>query len=231
MGKGFGMSDDKSFSRRSFISALLCMPTGLGAAPLIDLNRGGGLFSGGTESTKIEPRMLNLYTQEAPATPDERQFSGRSTRLNPFKVRLKNANTDERLVVELSGSLNMGQDENRRLSHFLRDWREDEVQSIDLKVLDDLMAICGAFAKPDQVLDVRITSGYRTQKTNEMLRQKSSQVARNSLHMEGKAIDFSLPNTPTRQLSTKAQEICGGGVGTYRTFVHIDSGVARRWAA
>jgi uncharacterized protein YcbK (DUF882 family) len=230
MGKGLGMSDDVSLTRRSFVSALLCMPSGLGAAPLIDLNRGGGLFSGGSESTEVERSMLNLYNDEAPTAADERQSNGVAARLSPFKVRLKNANTDERLVVELSGSRNLDQDENLRLSYFLRDWREDEVQSIDLKVLDDLMAICGAFAKPDQVLDVRITSGYRTLKTNEMLRQKSNQVARNSLHMEGKAIDFSLPNTPTHQLSTKAREICGGGVGTYRTFVHIDSGVARRWA-
>jgi uncharacterized protein YcbK (DUF882 family) len=213
------MRDDISFSRRSFVSALLCMPTGLGAAPLIDLNRGGGLFSGRAGSTEVERRMLNLYSHEAPSAP-----------LSPFKIRLRNANTDEHLELELSESLNLDQYESSRLSYFLRDWREDVVQSMDLKVLDDFMAICGAFAKSDQVLDVRITSGFRTQKTNEMLRQKSNQVARNSLHMEGKAIDFSLPNTPTNQLSTKAREICGGGVGTYRTFVHIDSGVARRWA-
>ena len=175
--------------------------------------------------------MLNLYTQEASVASEELQFSGNSVGSHPMKLRLQNANTDERLVIDLPGSLRLGQAVGHRLSHFLRDWRKDEVLPIDQKVLDDLIKISGSFATPGNVRDIRITSGYRTRETNELLRQRGYGVARNSLHMVGKAIDFSLPGINIRELSIKAQEFCGGGVGTYSTFVHIDSGSARRWAA
>jgi len=54
-------------------------------------------------------------------------------------------------------------------------------------------------------------------------------AARNSLHMQARAIDFSLPGVPMKTLSRVARQVCPGGVGTYSTFVHVDSGPQRSW--
>jgi len=40
-----------------------------------------------------------------------------------------------------------------------------------------------------------------------------------------------LPKVSIPQLSKVAKEICPGGVGTYSSFVHIDSGPKRAWGS
>jgi uncharacterized protein YcbK (DUF882 family) len=143
----------------------------------------------------------------------------------------ENANTGEGLSLDIPASLELGWIQRRRFNHFMRDWREDQVKRIDPSVVQDFLEICRAFTTPGNPSDVRINSGYRSQRTNEMLRQRSRNVAINSLHVEGRAIDFTLPGVSQRQLGAVANDICRGGVGTYNTFVHIDSGSNRRWSA
>ena len=76
-----------------------------------------------------------------------------------------------------------------------------------------------------------IVSGYRTPKTNEYLRGKSSGVARFSYHMLGRAIDLRLQGVPTAAVRDAAQQLNVGGVGYYQSsdFVHIDTGEVRHW--
>ena len=78
---------------------------------------------------------------------------------------------------------------------------------------------------------VEIISGFRTKKTNNMLRGRSSGVAKNSYHQKGQAIDFRLPAVPTKQVRNVAIHLQNGGVGYYRksNFIHIDSGPIRAW--
>jgi uncharacterized protein YcbK (DUF882 family) len=226
-----------TLSRRSVVSALLCIPVGASAAPLVDLERGGGLFSHKQVSAEqgSESAMMQLYTQQASAGPVEieksvpRIVTGRPSL--PFVARLHNANTGERLFLDVPASLDLGWIQRRRLNHFMRDWREDQVKVMDPSVVQDFLEICRAFATPGNPTDVKVNSGYRSQRTNELLRQRSRNVAINSLHMEGRAIDFALPKVSQRQLGATANAICRGGVGTYSTFVHIDSGRNRHWSA
>jgi uncharacterized protein YcbK (DUF882 family) len=224
-------------SRRAFVAGLVSIPAGAGAAPLIDLTSGKGLYSQTYAAPELSSGggILNLYgrevdVSEANLAPNfsqaRRPYLAQSLRLS-----LLNVNTDERMQLDVPASLEFGWVQQRQLNQFLRDWRDDKVKKIDPIVLHDLVKICAAFKSPSQNLDVRITSGYRTQKTNDMLRRQSRQVAQNSLHIQGKAIDFSLPEVPIRVLAAKTREICGGGVGSYSSFVHIDSGAARQWSA
>jgi hypothetical protein len=66
-----------------------------------------------------------------------------------------------------------------------------------------------------------------------MLRDTTAGVARESQHIEGKAIDFHIPGVPTSKLRAIALKLQDGGVGYYPTsrspFVHIDVADVRAW--
>ena len=64
-----------------------------------------------------------------------------------------------------------------------------------------------------------------------MLRSRSSGVARNSLHMKGKAADLRLKSRSVAQMYKAAASCQAGGVGKYSSsnFVHMDCGPVRHW--
>ena len=97
------------------------------------------------------------------------------------------------------------------------------------EVLKNLFSICERVLGQNGSINVQITSGYRTKKTNEKLRVRSKNVAKNSLHIEGKAIDFAIREVSQKKLRSAAKDICSGGLGLYPGFIHIDSGPVRRW--
>jgi uncharacterized protein YcbK (DUF882 family) len=114
------------------------------------------------------------------------------------------------------------------INHHLRDFRTGDEHVIDRALLDLLhrLAVAIGTTKPFHVI-----SGYRSPKTNHMLRGKSTGVAASSLHMVGKAIDIRLPGVPLTGLHAAAITLHAGGVGFYpdSNFVHVDTGRVRRW--
>jgi uncharacterized protein YcbK (DUF882 family) len=114
------------------------------------------------------------------------------------------------------------------INRILRDYRTDEVISVDERLLDLLYTIRKQFHKE---LPFQVISGYRSPETNDYLRRNGRHVARNSMHMKGKAIDVSLPQVPLPKLRTAAMKLKKGGVGYYpaSNFVHIDTGRVRHW--
>jgi uncharacterized protein YcbK (DUF882 family) len=119
-----------------------------------------------------------------------------------------------------------------KINRLMRDWRRNEVISIDPKTLDlmwELHADLGS-ARP-----IHIICGYRSPKTNSFLKRIGRNVARKSQHMLGKAIDLYFPDVPTEKIRNSALVRQVGGVGYYRSaggptgFVHIDSGRVRHW--
>ncbi|EEX41507.1 lipoprotein putative [Vibrio furnissii CIP 102972] len=99
---------------------------------------------------------------------------------------------------------------------------------MDKKLFDQIsriQAVLGTEA------EVQIISGYRSPATNEMLRGKSSGVAKKSFHMLGQAIDFRLDGVSLKQIHEAALSLKAGGVGYYpkSQFVHIDTGPVRQW--
>jgi uncharacterized protein YcbK (DUF882 family) len=78
-----------------------------------------------------------------------------------------------------------------------------------------------------------LLSGYRTPQTNAMLRESSSKVAVNSLHMRGQAADLRLSSRSVRQVVAAATSCAAGGVGKYSrsNFTHMDCGDVRTWGS
>lgn len=114
------------------------------------------------------------------------------------------------------------------ISFLLRDHRNDEVLEFDPIVIDQAFTLSRKFkvAQPFEVF-----SAYRSEESNQELRNKSRRVAKHSLHIEGRALDLRLPGVPISQLRATAIALRQGGVGYYPKsgFVHIDSGPVRSW--
>jgi uncharacterized protein YcbK (DUF882 family) len=115
-----------------------------------------------------------------------------------------------------------------RIAWVLRDFRANEAHPMDLELLDTLSRLRSRLKAREPF---HVISAYRSPKTNEMLRQRGSAVAANSLHLYGRAIDIRIPGVNLSALHTAALGLRAGGVGLYtRTeFVHVDNGRVRRW--
>ena len=118
-----------------------------------------------------------------------------------------------------------------KLNYFLRDHRTNDVSHYDPKEFDLLHSVMAKLGKPNGVID--IVCGYRSPWSNEFLRSRGpvTGVAKNSQHMQAKAIDIRVPGVATRTLRDAALSLHGGGVGYYPVsqFVHVDVGPVRQW--
>ncbi|WP_234855416.1 YcbK family protein [Paracoccus everestensis] len=113
---------------------------------------------------------------------------------------------------------------------FMRDWRSGEVIGIDPRTVDVAAASHRLLQTNEPYM---MLSGYRSPRTNAMLRRSSGGVARNSLHMVGKAADLRLKSRSVGQMYNAAMSCRAGGVGKYSrsNFVHMDCGPVRNWGA
>ncbi|NBX42259.1 MAG: DUF882 domain-containing protein, partial [Rhodobacteraceae bacterium] len=104
----------------------------------------------------------------------------------------------------------------------------NEVHAIDPRTLDIMAASHNLLDTNEPYL---LLSGYRSPATNATLRQRSSGVARNSLHMLGEAADLRLTSRSVSQIARAAESCAAGGVGRYSrsNFVHMDCGDVRHW--
>lgn len=110
----------------------------------------------------------------------------------------------------------------------LRDYRNGAVHVIDPQLLDLLDAL-------NTLTETRgsfqVISGYRSPQTNALLCERSGEVAKHSLHMQGMAIDIRLADVELDHLHKAAMSLGRGGVGFYpdSNFVHVDVGPVRSW--
>jgi uncharacterized protein YcbK (DUF882 family) len=113
-------------------------------------------------------------------------------------------------------------------NYILRDWRQDQAINIDTSVLDIMAATHNLLETSEPF---QIVSGYRSPKTNAMLRSRSRGVARNSYHTRGMAVDLTLDSRSVGQMASAARSLSAGGVGRYSRskFTHVDSGPVRDW--
>jgi uncharacterized protein YcbK (DUF882 family) len=114
------------------------------------------------------------------------------------------------------------------IDHLMRDWRVEQKRKIDPGVIDIMAAshkLLGA-SEP-----FTLFSGYRSPRTNAMLRRESRGVARNSYHMKGMAADLHMKSRSVTQIARAAASLNCGGVGRYSRsdFVHMDCGPVRSW--
>jgi uncharacterized protein YcbK (DUF882 family) len=115
------------------------------------------------------------------------------------------------------------------LERHLRDHRTGEIHRFDLRLFDLLADLTAVVGRPSAVIEV--ICGYRTPRSNALLRQGSSGVAGQSLHLEAKAVDIRMPGVRTSELRDAALSLHRGGVGYYARsdFIHVDVGRVRRW--
>jgi len=116
------------------------------------------------------------------------------------------------------------------LNHFLRDSHNEEVSEFDPRTFDVLHTMLAKLGKSDGVID--ILSGYRSQETNDELRESgTTNAAEHSQHIVAKAIDLRVPGVPAPLLRDAAMSLGAGGVGYYPAsqFVHVDVGPVRQW--
>ncbi|MQY41483.1 DUF882 domain-containing protein [Epibacterium sp. SM1969] len=144
------------------------------------------------------------------------------------RIRMYSGRTGERLDMIYWIEGEYIKDALKEVNHFMRDWRTDQVISVDLRTIDIMTASHNLLDVSEPYL---LLSGYRSPQTNAMLRRRSRGVAKNSLHMQGKAADLRLATRSVSQMAAAAQSCRAGGVGRYHgsNFVHMDCGVVRSW--
>lgn len=140
-------------------------------------------------------------------------------------VNLYNGHTDEWLVVDAKKQATVPQE---TMDEFFRCHFTNQRANMDLRLVPVLVDAAMHFGKQK----ILIVSGFRAPKYNLILRKKGREVARQSQHSEGNAIDFRLPGVPTKKLLEFVKGRRLGGVGFYpeSAFVHADTGRVRYWA-
>lgn len=116
----------------------------------------------------------------------------------------------------------------KELDWIMRDPWDQSVKRMDKRLYDLLFALQKKLGT-----DHRFTliSGYRSPKTNAILRARGRGVAKRSYHMRGWAADVRLKDRTPRQIARAAKMLRVGGVGTYSrsNFAHVDIGPVRSW--
>ncbi len=141
---------------------------------------------------------------------------------------LVNDKTEERLNTVYWADGEYIPDALEAFNQILRDWRENLATQMDPRAIDILSAT-------QRLLDsdepFQVVSGYRSRKTNDMLRRRSKAVAKNSYHIKGMAVDIAMRTRSVRRIWRAGLSLGAGGVGRYSRshFVHLDSGPVRRW--
>jgi uncharacterized protein YcbK (DUF882 family) len=137
-----------------------------------------------------------------------------------------NIHTGEKLNIRYCSSGDYDRNALEKINYFLRCHYTNEVKEIDVGVLDLLCDIRDSIGSKE---DLQIISGYRSPAYNQYLVSLGRHVSRNSLHMQGLAIDFAVDGVGNERLARIAKSFRAGGVGTYADFVHVDVGRVRYW--
>lgn len=110
----------------------------------------------------------------------------------------------------------------------------DRVTGDTVEMAPRLLALVRDVAKDEKVSRVEFISGYRSWKLNEMLRKKGRNVASQSQHSLGTAMDFRVEGMSAKELADAIEaRRWKGGLAYYPgdtdRFVHADVGPNRRW--
>lgn len=124
---------------------------------------------------------------------------------------------------------------------FMRDFRRGEKVEMDPKLFDLLGDIQAELKKrfPNLKAEFHVVSAYRSEKTNNSLRNNGGSQAKASEHILGGAMDIRVLDKGAKvpkyvrltTLRDVATCIGAGGVGFYATdnFIHVDTGRVRYW--
>jgi len=143
---------------------------------------------------------------------------------------LYNIHTKERLTITFKKDGRYIPAALNELNRFLRDWRRNEATRMDPRLFDTVWEL---YQKSGSRQPIHVVCGYRSLATNNLLRSRSSAVAKHSQHTLGRAMDMNIPDVSVDKLRLIAVQMENGGVGWYPSanspFVHIDVGSVRAW--
>jgi uncharacterized protein YcbK (DUF882 family) len=144
-------------------------------------------------------------------------------------ISFTNLHTREKLNFVFSGQIEVTTAMHQRFNQFLRDHYSGDIADMDPSLIAHLVTLQKTFEIRHAHFEV--ISGYRSPKTNEMLRKRGRRVARRSMHMSGQAIDIRLDGVKLEHLRDAALSLKAGGVGYYpkSRFLHFDTGRVRQW--
>ena len=228
------MQSRNIINRRAFCAGILAASAVRASEPIVDLKK------------KTSPLILPQKKQAIFQKPEkefidlEPAVRGSSNQLftpeilpnlydQYLKLALRSVHTGEEMNLVVPKSLNVSNSAIAKFSHICRDWRYNQAQNMDPGLVQILAKICDESKDDTRSISVEILSGFRTHRTNEMLRRRSIMVAKNSYHKLGKALDFRLPGIDLSKTKTSADRYAYGGLGVYKNFIHIDTGPQRRW--
>lgn len=174
------------------------------------------------------PVRSRLYRDDALITHDDRRYM--THRIPAKMIALQNPHTGDNLRLTYFERGLYLEDALQEIDYMLRDFHTGDIHPIDPALLDQLydLKLRLGISRPFNVI-----SGYRSPATNANLRRHSDGVARNSLHMQGRAVDIRLEGYDAKIIRDAALVMQRGGVGYYpeSNFVHLDTGSIRTWGA
>jgi uncharacterized protein YcbK (DUF882 family) len=148
----------------------------------------------------------------------------------PGEATLRNNTTGERLRLKLLDDRGEATTSAReRLAEFLRSGPDDRRGSVDPELIQLLDSVAGHFGRNREII---VVSGYRSREYNKLRTLQSRGVAKESQHLEGKAMDIRLEGITIMALRDFLKKLRRGGVGFYpdSNFVHMDTGKVRYWS-
>jgi uncharacterized protein YcbK (DUF882 family) len=116
------------------------------------------------------------------------------------------------------------------INRLCRDRRADFTGPMDPELIDFLVDLRTRLGLPPSVT-FEILSGYRTASTNEYLARGNKNVALESKHLHGWAVDFRITGVNGRAIVEIAKTMQRGGAAFYPSsnHVHVDIGNIRTW--
>lgn len=152
----------------------------------------------------------------------------------PRYIDLQRKDTNERFGIVYYKDGAIDAQGYRKACEVLRDAHVNQVYPMDIRLLDLICATQTWVRHYGYNVPFLVHSAYRSPKTNRSIEG----AARNSKHMTGQALDFTVPGLPAEYMGKLAQRFLtsdgkGGGVGFYTSakFTHMDTsrGSERMW--
>lgn len=145
-------------------------------------------------------------------------------------LKFYNLHTKEKVAIDYKKNGRYIPSGMKQINWFLRDWRKRQETTMDPRLMD---LIWEAYRQSGSRGYINVICGFRSPATNNMLRSRSSGVAKESQHTQGRALDFYIPDVPLKKMREIGLKMQVGGVGYYprsgSPFVHFDVGNARHW--
>lgn len=191
------------------------------------------LITAAAQADEPKPKKLAALEEKQTATPPTKTDRAKLDKALTKQIgqppapilNVKNGWTDETLVLDATAGATVPAD---TFNSFLRCHHTNQHAQMDTRLIAVLVDAAVHF----KATRIEIISGFRAPKYNLMLRKKGHEVARESQHPKGTAVDFRIPGVTTNELHSFVKSLKLGGVGIYpeSEFVHADTGPIRFWA-